>query len=180
MAFVPADSSLLPCHRKCFNVGGKQGDTLKPLVYDMTKSLKFFLTSALLLVIVVCFLFFSFTQKSRDWDFIQKVGGIKTENPLATEDGLYLPVMCNVSGTDSITNKPTLLNSALICKKIRVDHQGNKIYLTVITGLPVLGKATCNCKAVDIGNLDNGSYDVYYKDKSSSEHLIGHFSLTNK
>ena len=146
----------------------------------MTKSLKIFLTSALIVVIVGCFLFFSFTQESRDWDFIQKVGGIKTEKPFETEDGLYLPVTCNVSGTDSITNKPTELNSALVCKKIRVDHEDNKIYLTVITGLPISSNTTCNCKAVNIGNLDNGSYDVYYKDKSSSEHQIGHFDLTNK
>jgi hypothetical protein len=145
----------------------------------MTKSLKIFLTSTLVVVIVGCLLFFSFTRESRDWNFIQKVGGIRTEQPIETEDGLYLPVTCNVSGTDSITNKPIELNSALVCKKIRIKHEDNKIYLTVITGLPISSNTTCNCKAVNIGNLDNGSYQVYYKDKSS-EHLIGHFDLTNK
>lgn len=146
----------------------------------MTKSLKILLTSILLLVIVVCFSFFSLTQESKDWNFIQKVGGIKTEKPLSTEDGLYLPVTCNVSGTDSITNKPTELNSALACKKIRFDHEGSKIYLTVVTGLPISSNTTCNCKAVNIGNLENGSYSVYYKDKSSIEHQIGQFDLNNK
>jgi hypothetical protein len=145
----------------------------------MTKSLKILLTSVLLLVIIVCFLFFSFTLESEDCDFIQKVGGIKIEKPFETEDGLYLPVTCNVSGTDSITNKPTQLNSALVCKKIRVDHAGNKIYLTVIAGLPIFSNAKCNCRAVNIGNLENGIYSVYYKDKSYIEHQIGQFDLTN-
>ena len=145
----------------------------------MTRTIKILLGTVLLVTIVGYFVFLYFTQESRDWDFIQKVGGIKTENPLETQDGFYLPVICNVSGTDSITVKPTQLNSALVCTNIHVKHINDKIYLTIITGLPISSYKTCNCKAVNIGRLKNGLYKVYYKDKSSTEHEIGQFDVVD-
>ena len=73
------------------------------------------------LLLIGWFLFNSFTRKSADWNFIQSVGGIKTEKPIETEDGYYLPILCNVSGWDSITVKPKAVNSALFCLKTKVS-----------------------------------------------------------
>ena len=122
-------------------------------------------------------LFISITRKSADWNFIQNVGGIKTEKPIETEDGYYLPIICNVSGWDSITVKPKAVNSALFCLKTKVKIEENKIYLTVITGIPVFGNSSSKSKAVRLGNLKDGNYKIYYKDKENTEHLIGEFSI---
>jgi len=130
-----------------------------------------------LLVLVLLVSFVTLTRETEDWDFIQKVGGIKTETPLETEDGFYLPVKCNVSGLDSVTIKPTTLNSAFSCLKIKTTVNGNTIHLRVIAGLAVTKKSDCNCKAVRVGALEPGNYIVYYGDESSFEHPIGKFTI---
>lgn len=121
--------------------------------------------------------FNNISKKTADWEFIQKVGGIKTETPLETEDGFYLPVICNVSGKDSVTIRPTQINSALVCKKIIANVIDNKIFLTVILGAVKLNKDNCCCKSVNIGDLRTGDYYIYYKDNSSTKHKIGQFTL---
>ena len=130
-----------------------------------------------LLILVLLVSFENFTRQPEDWDFIQKVGGIKTGTPLETEDGFYLPVKCNVSGLDSVTIKPTTLNSSLSCLKIKSTVNGNTIHLRVITGLAVTKKFDCNCKVVRVGDLEPGNYTVYYGDESSFEHPIGKFTI---
>ena len=122
-------------------------------------------------------IFISINRKSADWNFIKYVGGIKTEKPIETEDGYYLPVICNVSGWDSITVKPKAVNSALFCLKTKVKIIENKIYLTVITGIPVSGNLSSKSRAVGLGNLKDGNYKIYYQDKENTEHLIGEFSI---
>ncbi len=118
-----------------------------------------------------------FTREISDWEFIQKVGGIKTGVPLETEDGFYLPVLCNVSGLDSITTKPTLLNSALSCLKTRFSIKGNTIHLKVVAGISFSKRDNCHCKAIHIGHLKSGNYIVYYGGRSSFDHQIGKFTI---
>jgi hypothetical protein len=129
------------------------------------------------LAIIICILFNAITRKSVDWDFIQKVGGITIGTPLETYDGYYLPVICNVSGTDSVNVKPTTINSALSCLHIKTKIKGDKIYLNVIAGVSITKHYNCKCKAVNIGYLEPGNYTVYYKDKTSFEHQIGAFTV---
>lgn len=121
--------------------------------------------------------FITLTRNSRDWTFIKSVGGIKTEKPLETEDGFYLPVICNVSGQDSVTVKPTGINSALFCLKTKTKIKKNKIYLTVITGYSLFEKLNSKTKAVRIGKLKAGNYTVLYEDNKSGEHQIGKFTI---
>lgn len=130
-----------------------------------------------LLVVFVLISFETLTRKTEDWDFIQKVGGIMIETPLKTEEGFYLPVKCNVSGLDSVTIKPTTLNSALSCLKIKSTVNGNIIHMKVIAGLALTKKSDCNCKTVRVGDLEPGNYMVYYGDKSCFEHPIGKFTI---
>jgi len=128
-------------------------------------------------VIILWISFITLTRSSKDWNFIQRVGGIKTEKPLETEEGFYLPVTCNVSGQDSVTVKPKGLNSALFCLKTKTIITADKIYLTVITGYSLFEKLDRKCKAVRLGKLKPGNYKVFYKDKESGEHLIGEFTI---
>ena len=141
------------------------------------KKLSISLIIVVSLVLIGWLVFNSLTRKSADWNFIQNVGGIKTEKPIDTQDGYYLPVICNVSGWDSITVKPKVVNSALFCLKTKVSINENRIYLTVIKGIPVFGDFSCKSKAVKIGKLKDGSYKIYYKDKSLTEHFIGEFTI---
>lgn len=99
------------------------------------KSLRTIAKIFIFLFLLISISLYSFTRETKDWDFIQKVGGIKTGTPIETEDGLYLPVLCDVSGLDSITVKPTLLNSALWCLKTRISRKDNTIHLKVVAGL---------------------------------------------
>ena len=80
----------------------------------------------ILIAIISWTSFITLTRNSRDWTFIQTVGGIKIEKPLETEDGFYLPVICNVSGQDFVTVKPTGMNSALFCLKTKTTINDNK------------------------------------------------------
>jgi|GEM_PF-2225346 len=141
------------------------------------KKLSISITIIVSLVLIIWLLLNTLTRKSADWNFIQNVGGIKIKKPIETEDGYYLPVICNISGWDSITVKPKALNSALFCLKTKVRIDENKIYITVITGISIFGNNNCKSKAVRIGNLKEGSYKIYYKDKSLNEHLIGKFII---
>lgn len=111
------------------------------------------------------------------WTFIQKTGGIKTEKPLETEDGFYLPIICNVSGLDSITVKPTTINSALSCIRIKLAIRGNAIHLKVVTGVAMSNIYDCKCKAVCIGDLKPGDYTVYYGNEAIPERQIGSFTI---
>jgi hypothetical protein len=140
---------------------------------------KFIITISIIvsLVLLAWLVFNSLTRKSADWNFIQNVGGIKTEKPIDTEDGYYLPIICDVSGWDSITIKPKVVNSSLFCLKTKVNIVENRINITLITGISIFGNNNCKCKAVRLGNLKNGSYKIYYKDKSLVEHLIGEFTI---
>lgn len=143
----------------------------------MKKKLSIVSGLVFLIVIILWILFITLTRSSKDWNFIQSVGGIKTEKPLETEDGFYLPVICNVSGLDSVTVKPKGVNSALFCLKTKTTITKDKIYLTVITGYSLFDNPDRKCKAVRIGKLKPGNYKVFYKDNKSDEHRIGEFTI---
>lgn len=143
----------------------------------MKKKLIIIIGLIVLIAIIFWTSFITLTRNSRDWTFIQSVGGIKIEKPIETEDGFYLPVICNVSGQDSVTVKPKGPNSALFCLKTETTVEENNIYITVITGYALFQKLDCKCKAVSIEKLKSGNYKVFYKDKESSEHKIGEFSI---
>ena len=144
--------------------------------HEIKKKMIVFLGILVILGLVLFMSYDTITQRTADWEFIQKVGGINIGTPLQTQDGYYLQVKCNVSGTDSITVKPTTLNSAYFCTKINTQISDNKIYLKVMYGIATLSR-DCNCKAVNLGKLNAGEFQVYFKDNSSKEHLIGQFTI---
>jgi hypothetical protein len=93
---------------------------------------------------------------------IQSVGGLRVDDPVLQTDGtIYLPVLCNVSGLDTITVKPTAMNSALVVRKIAVKRRGEKIQLQVVTCV-VDNKHTSVVKGVALGKMPMGVYHVEY------------------
>ena len=100
--------------------------------------------------------------ESRNWEFVQSVGGIAVEQPTKSTDGWLLPVQADVSGLRAITVTPTLLNSALSCKSVRASIEGQVIYITVVTG--VAGRdRTSICPPANLQEIRPGAYSVLYR-----------------
>ena len=155
----------------------RYGQALIKQQYNMNKKWLIILGVFVLLTLILGTSFYTLTREIASWEFIQKVGGIKIETPLETEEGFYLPIVCNVSGLDSVTIKPTNLNSALSCLKTNSTINGNIIHLKIVTGIAISENFDCRCKAVSLGDLKPGSYTVYYGDKYCLEHQIGIFTI---
>ena len=93
---------------------------------------------------------------------IQSVGGLRVDDPMVQTDGtVFLPVLCNVSGLETITVKPTMINSALVVRKIATQCRKDRIHLQVVTCV-VDNKHTSVTKGVDLGVLTKGTYQVEY------------------
>jgi len=107
------------------------------------------------------------------WQFMEAVGGIAIGSPTRNPQGsVYLPVRCDVSGLTTITTKPTAMNSALSVKSIKKKINGQKIVISVKTGLASKGE-TCTCPDVDLGNIPAGNYEVLYCGSDKKEQLLG-------
>lgn len=99
---------------------------------------------------------------------IQSIGGLRVENPVTQTDGtIFLPVICNVSGLETITVKPTMLNSALVVKKITAKCRKDRIPIQVVT-CAVDNKHVSSTKGVDLGKPTKGSYQVEYLNPDGS------------
>jgi len=116
-------------------------------------------------------------RETRDWSFIQSVGGISIGQPVSTQDGWYLPVYCDVSGLKKTTIKPTQLNSALVCRKALTSRDNQTILISVQTGVVGDGPETSSCRAVNIGNLGKGRYSIKYKDPNGTTHEVGSIEI---
>jgi hypothetical protein len=111
------------------------------------------------------------TQKHRDWNFIQAVGGMKAN---LVERRLF--VSCDVSGLKTITVKPTLVNSGIGVRKLRCSRVGNTIQLSVVTSVIEKGMRT-DCGSVDLDAYPAGTYSVVYLDPSGTTHPVGDIEL---
>jgi len=96
------------------------------------------------------------------WSFVRSVGGIAVEEPRQIEGSWSLPIRANVSGLETITEKPTALNSALGCKATHAAVERNNIYLTLETSLPTK-KINATCPAASLGRIAPGTYTVFYR-----------------
>lgn len=68
------------------------------------------------------------------WSMIQSVGGLRVDDPVRMDDGtVFLPVVCNVCGGDSITIRPTAVNSGLEVWKVLSGRDEDGIWIQVVT-----------------------------------------------
>ncbi len=103
------------------------------------------------------------TSRGQSWEEMQAVGGLRVDDPATQPDGrIFLPVLCNVSGLETITVKPTMMNSALVVRKIDGRVRGGKIQIQVVTGL-IDHRHTTRPKGVALGRLKKGVYPVEYR-----------------
>jgi hypothetical protein len=119
------------------------------------------------------FIFDMATVQKLSWKEIQNYGGIKFEQPMESDDGYYLPLVCNVSGLDSITRGSTAVSSYNVYKRTKVKIDDHMIYVDISISGPFMNDNGTQCKAVKLGKLDHGHYLVYY----ASGELIGDFNI---
>jgi hypothetical protein len=113
-------------------------------------------------------------SSSRDWQFVQSVGGMAIGKPARDGRGnVILPIHCNVSGTRRITTKPNGINSALVCERPSVGVRGSMIFITVRTTVASDQNSDADCPAANLGRLAPGRYSVVYRDPDGGSHPLG-------
>lgn len=102
------------------------------------------------------------SAQGESWGMIQSVGGLRVDDPVVQPDGTtYLPLLCNVSGLETITVKPTAMNSSHVVRKIVVTRRKEKIQIQVVTCI-VDNKHTSVARGVSLGKVPEGTYQLEY------------------
>ena len=107
------------------------------------------------------------TARHVDWSFIESVGGMKVNF-----DKRELSVSCNVSGTEEISNKPTMVNSGIGVRKLKLSRAGSTIRLAVVTSVLEKGISP-KCGNVDLSKYPAGTYTVVYLNPDGTTHPLG-------
>ena len=127
---------------------------------DMKRNLTVFILVPLMACCTSCVSLI--TSRGQSWETIQSMGGLRVNDPVMRDDGtFFLPVVCNVSGLDTITVKPTAINSALVVRKIATRIKKHTIQIQIVTCV-VDNRHTSCTKGVEIGSLQRGTYQVEY------------------
>jgi hypothetical protein len=99
---------------------------------------------------------------AQSWSFVVSVGGIVIGDAVKANGSWTLPVRADVSGLESFTSKPTVMNSAMVCSGVVAKIVRSDIYLTIHTDPAGVGK-NAQCPAVKLGVLPAGAYTVFYQ-----------------
>lgn len=127
-------------------------------------------------VLLSCLLPLAANAETRNWSFVQSVGGMSLGAPVRAGTGWSLPITANVSGLEAITQTPTTLNSALVCERTSAVVEDRNIYLAISTGL-VRGKYTVNCPSAQLGQVSAGAYRVFYRGPEHKPVLLGEIQV---
>ncbi|MCM0084541.1 hypothetical protein L4X63_23485 [Geomonas sp. Red32] len=103
-----------------------------------------------------------FTSEVRDWEFIQKTGGLRVLAPVKREGKLLLPVEYDVSGLTTITTKPIMMNSGQSVRKIDCKREGTAILIVVKTQIAEKGVSAEPLHYADLDGAPPGTYKVFY------------------
>ncbi len=124
--------------------------------------------------LVFCMVFISlpiFAQE-QGWSFVQSVGGIRIEAPVKVAGVWTLPLTTNVSGLETVTNSPTVLNSGLVCKATHAVVEGFNIYISIVTDYAGEGKSAV-CSSAKLGALLPGEYTIFYRRTNENPVYLG-------
>jgi hypothetical protein len=114
------------------------------------------------LVMSVLFVSSARAANPQPFMFVVSVGGITVGDPVQTNGVWTMPVQADVSGLESFTSKPTILNSSLVCSSVAAKIIGNSIYLTIRSEIAGANKSA-RCPAASLGIIPSGSYKVFYQ-----------------
>jgi len=111
-----------------------------------------------------------------DWSFVQATGGLSVGAPQHVNDNWILPVIANVSGTQTITTNPTVINSGMVCRSVNADIRKQSIYLTIVTS--VAGDSlSAICPPASLRHISNGKYAVYYRNHNDTSIALGEVTI---
>jgi hypothetical protein len=113
---------------------------------------------------------------AESWKFVQSVGGMALGKPALDRPGWVLPVRVNVSGLETVSEKPSVMNSALVCERVDVAIEGRNIYLAVVSALPRAG-AGPRCPPAELGRIEGGSYSIFYRGPGDAPVPLGEISI---
>ena len=113
------------------------------------------------------------TCKHRDWDFVQKVGGVEVTTVKLGNGQPAVKVQFNPSGTQAITCKPVLMNSALVFDKalVRVSH--GEVRVKVYTTRVEKGRVFPDAVIVPLPRKAHGNYRLRYENPDGSFFEMG-------
>jgi hypothetical protein len=114
----------------------------------------------------------SIFSSSRDWNFVQSVGGLSIGTPHRDDrKHVILPIRCDITGTQTITIRPTTGYSGLAFDLPTVHVHSTNVFVTVCTILP--GKRDAKCPPADLGKLKGGDYSVFYLSPDGKKEPLG-------
>jgi hypothetical protein len=93
-----------------------------------------------------------FTSEARDWQFIQRSGGIRIGVPIERAGRRVLPVDYWPEG-----------NSGLVVRKIELNKRGAHLVIRVFTQVVEKDSDTSRTHYVDLSTIGGGAYEVYYE-----------------
>jgi hypothetical protein len=85
---------------------------------------------------------------------------------------MVLPVRADVSGLQTISSKPTTLNSIMGCSSTRAKVEDREILVTISTSLLREGGSP-RCPPAELGKLAAGRYAVFYGSTRADAKPIG-------
>ena len=107
-----------------------------------------------------------FTSEARDWQFVQKSGGIRIAAPVEKAGKMVLPVEYWPEG-----------NSDLAVRKIELKQKGAQIVLRVFTQLVEKGSDTARTHYVDLSGVAPGPHEVYFETAGDPAKLLGRIEI---
>jgi len=117
------------------------------------------------------------TSESRDWAFIQAVGGMAIHEPVRQADGTWLlPVDCDVSGTRAITNQPTTMNSGIVVRRTDTEIHDRIVELRIVTCVAG-GERDALAPPADLGTPAPGTYRVRYANSDGTTVDLGTITI---
>jgi len=76
-----------------------------------------------------------------------------------------------------MTSKPTTINSNLVCYKVQAEVTDKIINITIFTSLPHNNHKQALCESADLGNLQEGEYEVFYKSPDEKTVTVGNIII---
>ena len=123
----------------------------------------------------------SAARSTRDWQFVQSVGGIAVGTPQRGANGqVLLPVNCDVSGLRAVTASPSAINSGIACEAPAVVVRGRSVYIAVVTSLPSEKVGSARCPDANLGTLAPGRYAVFYGSAEDTAHPLGSIEVPDQ
>jgi hypothetical protein len=105
---------------------------------------------------------------------MQSVGGIRVGKAEKTAGGSWtLPVVCDVTGLNTITQKPTAMNSGLAVTRMLHRVTGDEIHISVVLNVPIGVSPTSQCSPVVVSGINAGEYKILYEESDKTLHSLG-------